>query len=361
LRANRNPTYERWRWQIFSVTWLAYAALILPARLFFRCEKELRNRVGALRDVNHVQDRWRELVCLCAWGYSFCSELWGNKLAQCHVLVGMLASVIPAIAMGRFGSYLDGPFVCVARICHPAVGAAIPKRRRLFFRIRERGSIMGFWCASIRRSGASWLPSCRLRAQKLGWRSCVFVLRLPFRIVYCFSSSFIQRIAIAPRIWVCRRSNSTTEKRKRSLTRGHARSGTEGSWHVVAKSCAIGWFGSGDSYFLIKPRDTVFLFFFLFCFTVAALRNDLLGTGRRRRIPVQHFRSAGPWGAGWRIYSDRPCKSKRIPSCVIAFSASSICLAAFRLFRRRRLEVVSVGCLAFNLYPGCISPGAASN
>ena len=30
----RDPVYERWRWKIFSITWLAYAGLYLTRKSF---------------------------------------------------------------------------------------------------------------------------------------------------------------------------------------------------------------------------------------------------------------------------------------------------------------------------------------
>ena len=42
MRANRNPTYERWRWQIFSITWLAYAGFYLTRKAFSVAKNELK-------------------------------------------------------------------------------------------------------------------------------------------------------------------------------------------------------------------------------------------------------------------------------------------------------------------------------
>src|SRR5436305_11986090 len=42
LTAGRNPTYERWRWQIFSITWLAYAGFYLTRKAFSVAKNELK-------------------------------------------------------------------------------------------------------------------------------------------------------------------------------------------------------------------------------------------------------------------------------------------------------------------------------
>ena len=38
----RNPRYERWRWQIFGITWLAYAGFYLTRKAFSVAKNELK-------------------------------------------------------------------------------------------------------------------------------------------------------------------------------------------------------------------------------------------------------------------------------------------------------------------------------
>ena len=38
----RNKTYERWRWQIFGITWLAYAGFYLTRKSFSVAKNELK-------------------------------------------------------------------------------------------------------------------------------------------------------------------------------------------------------------------------------------------------------------------------------------------------------------------------------
>ena len=40
--AERDPKYERWRWQIFSITWLAYAGYDLTRKAFSVAKNELK-------------------------------------------------------------------------------------------------------------------------------------------------------------------------------------------------------------------------------------------------------------------------------------------------------------------------------
>ena len=37
----RNATYERWRWQVFSITWLAYFGFYLTRKAFWVAKVEI--------------------------------------------------------------------------------------------------------------------------------------------------------------------------------------------------------------------------------------------------------------------------------------------------------------------------------
>ena len=41
---NKNPKYERWRWQIFGITWLAYAGYYLTRKAFAVAKNELKKK-----------------------------------------------------------------------------------------------------------------------------------------------------------------------------------------------------------------------------------------------------------------------------------------------------------------------------
>ena len=49
MSAKRNPAYERWRWQIFSITWLAYAGFYLTRKAFSVAKNELKKKFTKLR------------------------------------------------------------------------------------------------------------------------------------------------------------------------------------------------------------------------------------------------------------------------------------------------------------------------
>src|SRR5512134_908613 len=93
-------TYERWRWQIFGITWLAYAGFYLTRKSFSVAKIELaKPEVMGLSDVNMSRIDGAYLVAYAigqfVWGIA--GDKYGTRRV---VLAGMLGSVIAAIVMG---------------------------------------------------------------------------------------------------------------------------------------------------------------------------------------------------------------------------------------------------------------------
>src|SRR6266568_3804584 len=108
-----NLKYERWRWQIFFITWLAYAA------------------------------------------GQFCWGPLGDKLGTRKVIVwGMIASVLTAVLMGATSTaFFFGLLFAVQGICQSTGWAPLTKNIGEFFSQRERGRVMGFWCSNYALGG----------------------------------------------------------------------------------------------------------------------------------------------------------------------------------------------------------------
>ena len=92
--------YDRWRWQIFLITGLAYAGYYLTRKSFAIA------KIGMLDDdsilINKQQMGTIDLCYLCAYAvgqfvFGVCGDRFG---ARKIILAGMFASVLTAIAMG---------------------------------------------------------------------------------------------------------------------------------------------------------------------------------------------------------------------------------------------------------------------
>src|SRR4051794_29776655 len=140
----RNPTYERWRWQIFAITWLAYVGFYLTRKSFSVA------KIGIQRDPGlHMTDRqmaWIDGAYLTAYAIGqFLFGMAGDRLGtRLVILVGLLASVIAAFVMGASTLVVAfGVFFCIQGLAQATGWAPLVKNVSTFFSRRERGTVMG--------------------------------------------------------------------------------------------------------------------------------------------------------------------------------------------------------------------------
>src|SRR6266404_4217739 len=97
--SNRNPKYERWRWQIFSITWLAYAGFYLTRKAFSVAKNELKKPevMGMTRgDMSWIDGANSVAYALGQFLFGTLGDKLGTRII---ILVGMLASVMASVAM----------------------------------------------------------------------------------------------------------------------------------------------------------------------------------------------------------------------------------------------------------------------
>src|SRR5207237_3228676 len=94
--AGRDPAYERWRWQIFTVTWLAYAGFYLTRKSFSVA------KIGIAHDpslkMSDAQMAWIDGAYLTSYAIGqFIFGMAGDRLGtRLVVATGMVMSVICA-------------------------------------------------------------------------------------------------------------------------------------------------------------------------------------------------------------------------------------------------------------------------
>jgi Sugar phosphate permease len=358
LSANRNPTYERWRRQIFSITWLAYAGFYLTRKAFSVAKNELRKPevMGlSVTDMSRIDGANSVAYALGQFLFGTLGDRLGTRVI---VLVGMLASVITAIAMGCSESVLWMAVLFASQgLCQSTGWAPLAKNVGEFFSQRERGSIMGFWCTNYALGGFIASVLAGYAAERFGWRYAFFipaaVLFVIWILFFFFQRNRPEDVGLPPVEEYHGEKESVIDPKDTPAAEA------EGSWHVVAEVLRnrMVWL-LAIVYFLIKPTRYLLLYW------SPLFVSDLLGTGTATSGFLGSMSElAGPLGTlvGGFI-SDRLFKSKRIPICVIALFCLAVCMAAFRFVPPTRLQVgIGMFVIGFLIYiPDSLVAGAAS-
>lgn len=175
-RLGSNPLYERWRWQTFAITWLAYAGFNLT-RMSFAVSK-----VGIEADT-HIQITQRQM----AWidgaflaAYAIGQFFWGvagdRFGTRKVVLIGMLCSVIAGVAMGTCSTVtMFVALFFLQGLCQSSGWAPLMKNVGNFFSRRERGFVLGLWCTNYAVGGLIASVLASYVAERLGWRYAFYV------------------------------------------------------------------------------------------------------------------------------------------------------------------------------------------
>jgi OPA family sugar phosphate sensor protein UhpC-like MFS transporter len=354
----KNRLYERWRWQIFSVTWLAYAGFYLTRKAFSVAKNELKK--PAVMGLSLQDMSWIDGANSVAYALGqFLFGTLGDKLGpRIIVLTGMLASVIISIAMGCSSTVLlMGVLFAAQGLCQSSGWAPLTKNVGEFFSRRERGSIMGFWCTNYAFGGFIASVLAGKAAERFGWRYAFFVpaaaLLGIWVLFFLFQRNRPEDVGLP--------SIETYHGEPESVINPDETPAMEpeGSWTVVLEVLRnkMVWL-LAIVYFLVKPTRYLLLYW------SPVYVNALLGTGTASSgVLGSMFDLAGPVGtlAGGFI-SDGLFRSKRMPICVIALFLLAIFMATFRYLPLTRLAIgTGFFIIGFLIYiPDSLVAGAAS-
>jgi MFS transporter, OPA family, glycerol-3-phosphate transporter len=175
-RFGKDPFYERWRWQTFAITWLAYAGFNLT-RMSFAVSKVGIEQDAAIR-LTQPQMAWVDGAFLAAYAVGqFFWGVAGDRFGPRKViLIGMLCSVIAGFAMGA--SSTATMFVAlffIQGLAQSSGWAPLVKNVGNFFSRRERGFVFGLWCTNYAVGGLVASVFASYVGEKLGWRYAFFL------------------------------------------------------------------------------------------------------------------------------------------------------------------------------------------
>lgn len=169
--------YERWRWQVFGITWLAYAGFYLTRKSFAVAKVGIQMDPSvsiSIEQMGSIEAAYGIAYALGQWMWGISGDRFGPRKV---VSIGMLISTLVAVAMGFTTVAITlGVLNFLQGLCQSSGWAPLTKNVSAFFTQRERGVVMGFWCTNYALGGflASLLAAYAVRVTE-DYRFAFFV------------------------------------------------------------------------------------------------------------------------------------------------------------------------------------------
>jgi OPA family sugar phosphate sensor protein UhpC-like MFS transporter len=322
----RDSNYERWRWAIFGLTWMAYVGFYFTRKAFPVA------KVGILDDASFEMGKAAMGFIDGAYGvaYAVGQFIWGiagdRFGSRSIVLGGMFLSVIISIGMGLSKHViLFGFLFFLQGLCQSTGWAPLAKNLSEWFSQKERGRVFGFWSTNYVIGGLAGSALAGYIAYLFGdWRYAFFssavVLFVISIVFFLFQKDKPEDIGLPP-IEVYHDEETTASK----IGIAPKRKPTE-SWKNILKVFSDPIIlRIGMAYFLLKPTRYAILFW------GPVMAYEKLGTniGNSALIGAA-FEASGPISAVCAGYaSDRLFQSRRMPVIVPSLFGLSIVLFGF--------------------------------
>jgi OPA family sugar phosphate sensor protein UhpC-like MFS transporter len=340
--------YRRWRWQIFSVTWLAYAGFYLTRKSFSVVKRLLEN--PDVMGLTKGQMAWADGANQLAYGIG--QIVWGplgDRFGpRIVVLIGMLASIVTAAAMGagNVGSAMVLLFT-VQGLCQAAGWAPLVKNVGEFFSRGERGRMMGWWCTNYALGGVIASAMAGVAAQQFGWRFAFWVpaagLALIWLLFLLFQRNRPEDVGL-PTVESYRGEQGDVIRPGDTIADER-----EGSWSVMTEVLKnpIVWLLAA-AYFPLKSTRYMLLYWGPY-YLDRRLDTGVAESG----VLSSLFELGGPFGVLLGGYlSDRLFRSRRMPPAVLGTVAAAAVVFALPYLPASRAAVgVAFFAIGFFLYP----------
>jgi sugar phosphate permease len=314
----QDARYRRWRWQIFIITWLAYAGFYLTRKSFAVA------KIGIQRDPSlgwtDSQLAWIDGAYLTAYALGqFLFGMAGDRLGTRIVVgTGMLFSVVAGIAMGASTAIvLFGAFFLIQGLCQSSGWGPLAKNISTFFSRRERGSVMGFWCTNYSLGAFVASIIVGFAGERFGWRYAFFIpaaLLLGIWILFLLLQRNKPEDVGLPPI------ESHHHEAPDVIAPG------ENSWSVIGRVVTNPMvILLALVYLLVKPARYAILLW------GPKYMNAKLGSGMAESgVLSALFELAGPLSAiGCGLVSDKLFQTRRMPVCVIGLLLLGAVLLSF--------------------------------
>lgn len=331
------PRYQRWRFQIFAVTWIAYAGFYFTRQAFSVA------KLGILEDpilsTHLTKSTLANLDAAYLAAYAAGQFVWGqvsDRFGPRVVILGGLAiSAIATVFMGLLPALVFLlPLMIVQGLAQSTGWSPTLSNMAQFFSIGERGRVLGLWSTNYAFGGLVAAPILGWAAYDVfgTWRAAFFtgaaIVVGVFVLVLLFQRNRPQDVGLPP-IEEYRAAQDAREGVELDETpEAEAVAEPTPSWReslkVVLSDSMVRTLGA--SYFLLKPARYAILLWGPVIVAERLVDGDKF---QAVTIPVA-FGVAGviaPILLG-RI-SDRVFSARRVPACVISLGILVAVLALF--------------------------------
>ncbi|RVU28048.1 MFS transporter [Streptomyces antnestii] len=322
----------RLRWQIFVVTWIAYAGFYFVRQAFSVA------KLGILDDPlvsSTLTERVLGVVdAIYLAAYAAGQFLWGawaDRFGPRVVVIGGMIGAMGAACVMGFSSALlvFGGAMVIQGLAQSAGWAPLCKNMGAFFPLEQRGRILGIWSTNYAFGGLAAPPFLGWIAYDLfdSWHVAFFAGAATLAVILVLFVIF-QRNAPHEESTEAKTAEPVEPQRALALYRKTLRD------PMVMTL--------GAAYFLLKPARYAILLWGPVLVSQRLPQVDKVGA---TLIPIA-FGVAGvlaPIVVGW--VSDRLFKSRRVPACVISLGLLSVILALFMPLTAAGSALVMIGVL----------------
>jgi OPA family glycerol-3-phosphate transporter-like MFS transporter len=350
--------YRRWRWQIFTITWLAYAGFYLTRKAFSVVKNELKKPevMGLSKGQMSLMDgAYSAAYAVGQFTWGTLGDRFGTRRV---ILFGMMASLVTSILMGfSNAAVLMGVLFALQGLWQSSGWAPLAKNMGEFFSRRERGSVLGFWCSNYAIGGLIASNVAGWAAIKFGWRYAFFVPALLLFLIWVLFLIFQRNQPEDVGLPAIEKYHGEMTAEESAVA--DAKPEEPAGWNVVFDVLRnrMVWF-LAVIYFLIKPTRYLLLFW------SPVYINERLGTDTATSGMLSSmFDLAGPIGTlVGGVVSDRFFTARRMPICVIALFLLAFLMMAFPFLPLTRAAVgVGMFLMGFLIFiPDSLVSGAAT-
>ncbi|WP_417615838.1 MFS transporter [Oceanisphaera sp.] len=320
----RNPKFERWRWQIFAITWLAYASFYFTRKAFSVA------KIGIEEDATFdlTKEMMANIDASYLIAYAIGQFMWGmlaDRFGTRAVLLGgLVASVVAAVAMGLFhGAAIFLIFVFIQGLAQSTGWSSLCKNVGNFFSRTERGRVMGLWCTNYAFGGlvaspfAGWVAYDIFNDWRMAFFASAAVVVVVVALVFIFQRNKPEDIGLS----------SIEEYHQEPIDELEVEGDKRANGWVEIKAVLSNKVVLllGLIYFLLKPARYAILLWGPY---IVYQEMDV-SKAQAATIPAA-FEFAGLFGPViLGFMSDKLFRSRRMPVCAISLILLTAALAAF--------------------------------